>query len=363
MILDRERMWRRWERFWGSSILHLCDVIIHMPLKTDKLHSPKNSIQIFNLEFPSYINELKIWDYTFKRVRNYEKKFHKMMHMVKVIWGEFNIDPWFWSHQITATVSIPSKEKKWKLPRDDPNMKQLDDVFFLLSIFTGRNVIKKDRSEKDSFLISDHRIHQYWWQLHLSLSHEWAYMNSRTREVKSKITAKEFASPDWNKVNIGFEKGINQVFNLISSQEWQSEYEGWYFLFLFKSAVQRQFLESSFITCWTIREHIFAIKNRHWLDNSSVEQMSGDKKISYIFHTFFLKSLDAQSQKNIQRINKTRNRLIHFGRKTDAVDYKEMEMFIRLTEQLIAIILGLSPSNAFNSFESLDKFLTTWGEK
>ena len=35
-----------------------------------------------------------------------------------------------------------------------------------------------------------------------------------------------------------------------------------------------------------------------------------------------------------------------------------MEMFIRLTEQLIAIILELSPSNIFNSFEDLDNFLS-----
>ena len=43
--------------------------------------------------------------------------------------------------------------------------------------------------------------------------------------------------------------------------------------------------------------------------------------------------------------------------KTDNTDYKEMEMFIRLTEQLMAIILGLQPSNAFNSTEKLQIFL------
>lgn len=143
----------------------------------------------------------------------------------------------------------------------------------------------------------------------------------------------------------------------ISSKEWQEEYEGGYFLFLFRSAIQRQIRETSFILCWTIWEHIFAIKNRKWLDNSTMEQMSGDKKIAFILNQHFLKKIDEKARKNIQRISKTRNRLIHFGIKTDQVDLKEMDMFIRLTEQLMAIILGLSPSNLFNSFEDLDSFL------
>jgi hypothetical protein len=67
--------------------------------------------------------------------------------------------------------------------------------------------------------------------------------------------------------------------------------------------------------------------------------MSADKKISFILKTYFFRKIDENVRKNIKRITKTRNRLIHFGRKTNHVDYREMETFIRLTEQLMAIIL------------------------
>ena len=37
------------------------------------------TIQIFNLEFPPYIEELKIGDYVFKRSENYKEAFDGMM--------------------------------------------------------------------------------------------------------------------------------------------------------------------------------------------------------------------------------------------------------------------------------------------
>ena len=177
-------------------------------------------------------------------------------------------------------------------------------------------------------------------------------------EIKTEKEMKGITVFNYHKINIGFENTINKVLHLISSKKWQDKYEGGYFLFLFKSAIQRQIIETSFISCWTIWEHIFAIKNRKWLDNTAIDQMSGDKKISFILNEYFLKNINDTARKNIQKINKTRNRLIHFGKKTEQIDYKEMEMFIRLTEQLIAIILELSPSNIFNSFEDLDNFLS-----
>ncbi len=75
------------------------------------------------------------------------------------------------------------------------------------------------------------------------------------------------------KVNIGFEKNINNALTLINSIEWQKEYDEGYFLFLLKSAIQRQSLDTSFIICWTIWEHVFAIKNRKRLDSESIESM------------------------------------------------------------------------------------------
>lgn len=315
-------------------------------------------IEIFNLEFPPYIDELNIGDYTFKRVEKYKEAFDGMMHLVCSMGSEFNTEVQTGSHQITATVEIPQKQKKSILLWERKDMTQLDDVLFLLTIFTGRNVFKKDWEDKKGMAImADHRMHHWGAQLHLSLEHESVFKHRDTGELKTLEELKGQPRYAYNQVNIGFEKNINKVLKTIASKRWQDEYEGGYFLFLFRSAVQRQIQESSFIACWTIWEHIFAIKNRKWLDDKSIVQMGGDKKIAFILNHYFLKKLDSTSRKNIQRINQTRNRLIHFGIKTKQIDYEEIQMFIRLTEQLMAIILELSPSNVFNSFEKLESFL------
>lgn len=321
--------------------------------------SQNKILQIYNLEFPPYIEELKIGDYVFKRVENYEEVFNGMMCLVNSFGSEFNTQIKTGSHQITAIVEIPQKEKKCVLPFGNDKFTQLDDILFLLTIFDDRNVFKKDwEDSKDIALVSDHRMHQYGGQLACSIQYKSKWRDKKSGELKTEAEMKNIPVFDYDQVNIGYENTINKVLVLISSKNWQDKYEGGYFLFLFKSAIQRQIIETSFISCWTIWEHIFAIKNRKWLDNTAIEQMSGDKKIAFILNEYFLKNIDDTARKNIQKVNKTRNRLIHFGKKTEQIDYKEMEMFIRLTEQLIAIILELSPSNIFNSFEALDNFLT-----
>ncbi|MBI5414855.1 hypothetical protein HZA38_05075 [Candidatus Peregrinibacteria bacterium] len=318
------------------------------------------TLLIFNLEFPPYIEELKIGDYIFKRVKNYKEAFDGMMCLVNSSGSEFNTQIKVGSHQITATVEIPQKEKKCVLPFENNKLTQIDDVLFLLTILTDRNVFKKDWEDSENIaIISDHRIHQYGGQLACSIKYESRWKDVNTGELKTEAEMKDGLVSDYHQINVGFENTINKVLDLVSSKKWQDDYEGGYFLFLFKSAMQRQIIETAFISCWTIWEHIFAIKNRKWLDNTAIEQMSGDKKIAFILNEYFLKNIDDTARKNIQKINKTRNRLIHFGKKTEQIDYKEMEMFIRLTEQLMAIILKLSPSNIFNSFENLDNFLAS----
>lgn len=325
-------------------------------------HSPTKrslkTMKIFNLEFPPYIEELKIGDYIFRRVENYEEAFDGMMHLVNSSGSEFSTNIKVGSHQITAEVEIPPKEKKCILPFGDKTLTQLDDILFLLTIFGDRNVFKKNwRDSKNIAIVSDHRIYQYGGQLICSIKYESRWKNIHTGKLKTEAEMKDIPVFDYHKINIGFENTINNVLKLISSKKWQDEYEGGYFLFLFKSAIQRQIIETSFISCWTIWEHIFAIKNRKWLDNKAIEQMSGDKKIAFVLNEYFLKKIDDTARKNIQKINKTRNRLVHFGKKAEQIDYKEMEMFIRSTEQLIAIILELLPSNIFNSFERMNDFL------
>jgi hypothetical protein len=278
-----------------------------------------------------------------------------MMCLVKSSGSEFDTQIKTGSHQITATVEMPRKEKKCVLPFGNKKATQLDDVLFLLTIFTDRNVFKKDW--ENGAVISDHRMHQYGGQLRSSVQYESRWKHIATGRLKTEEEMKGIPIFDYNQIDIGFESTLNKILDLISSKKWQDSYEGGYFLFLFRAATQRQMIETSFISCWTIWEHIFAIKNRNWLDDEGIKQISGDKKISFILNEYFLKKIDVVAKKSIKEMYRTRSRLVHFGKKTEQIDIKEMEMFIRLTEQLIARILGLSPSNIFNSFERLDSFL------
>ena len=68
-------------------------------------------LQIYNLEFPPYIEQLKIGDYIFKRIENYKEAFDGMMCLVNSSGSEFNTQVKVGAHQITAKVGIPQKEK------------------------------------------------------------------------------------------------------------------------------------------------------------------------------------------------------------------------------------------------------------
>ena len=67
---------------------------------------------IYNLEFPHYVHELNIGGYTFRRVANYSEAFGKMQHLVNSSGSEHKTVVQTGSHQITATVEIPTTEQQ-----------------------------------------------------------------------------------------------------------------------------------------------------------------------------------------------------------------------------------------------------------
>ncbi|MFA6255094.1 MAG: hypothetical protein WC675_03630 [Patescibacteria group bacterium] len=314
--------------------------------------------EIYNLEFPPYVSQLEIGGYIFKRIDNYNQLITELQHFVNISGSENPIQPNTGKHMITATVSIPENEIKCCLPWTDPNSTQILDVLFLLTIFTGRSVFVKEW-EGDAPIIADHRIHQWGGQLQCSIKYEGMWRHKDTGEIKTEQEMEKSKIPifDYDHIDIGFEKSLNKILTLISNPEWQEKYSGGYFLFLFRDATFRQILEKSFLTCWTIWEQIFSIENSKWLPDEEIFRLGGDRKIAYILNKYFNKKIDKRALANIKQLAKSRNRLVHFGKKTNDVTNEEKEMFIRLTEQLIALILGLEPSNIFNSLEKLNSFL------
>ena len=301
---------------------------------------------VYNLEFPSWCKEITISNYHFYRVEEYKEKVRNLQHLVNSK-AEFDLPANTGSHEITAFVECPSTEPKAILKWLNKDVSSLQDILFLLSIFTRRDVfiVEEDKNNLTSphgpVIVSDPRSYYWGGILRCSIPYE-----------------PQNIEPKPNKFDIGFEKGINQIYNLIKSEDWQVKYKGGYFLFLVRAALRRQILESSFIQCWTIWEHLFAILNQDWISRDQIRKLSSVEKISFIFVKYDLAGkIDNHSRIQIRRLAETRNRLVHFGKfpELDQV-HKDAELFIQLTESLIARILGLIPSNVLNTKERTNEF-------
>ena len=320
-----------------------------------------NIRQVYNLEFPHKIEEFKIGDYIFKKIENYEEAYNRMMHLYTSAGGEYSFERQTGSHQITATVEIPSVEKKYALPWSDtepPQLTQLHDILLLLTIFTGREIfVLEEGVGENPVIVSDHRIHSFGGQLSSSRVFQYGWRHKDTGEVVTEDKIEHENYFNYEQFDIGFEKGLNEVLDLITNLEWRSSYLNGYFLFLYRDAVLRQPLEKSFLTCWTIWEHLFSIKNRAWLKESDIFRISSDKKIAYILTKYFHKTIDKAAWEGINKLTLCRNRLVHFGKRKEGIEGNELVLFIRITEQLVATILGLKPSDVFNSLSNLSKFL------
>lgn len=301
--------------------------------------------QVYNLEFPSWCPEMTIFGYRFTRVDNYANQVVRLQHMVTV-YSEFEIRANTGEHAITAYVDFPECEEKAVLEWADSSNTALSDILLLLSIFTGRDVFVVDNTSGDSsdgVIRADPREYQWGGVLRCSIPYKKQLIDSEP----------------WG-YNIGFEEGLNQVYALIRSEEWQRKYQGGYFLFLAQQGFRRQSLEAAFIQCWAIWEHLFTILNRSWLSEKQIRQLSSSEKIAFLLVKYALKAeIDDSARDRIGSLAEIRNRLIHFGRFPERGSvHDDAVLFIQLTEFVIAKMLGLSPSNVLNTMDELEIFLS-----
>ena len=130
-------------------------------------------------------------------------------------------------------------------------------------------------------------------------------------------------------------------------------------MILAQQAFRRQPLETAFTQCWTIWEHLFAVHNDRWLSGEQLERLNATEKIAFLLVEYALKGEVGDSEKErVSSLKRTRNRLVHFGYfpKHDSV-YDDAILFVRLTEFIIAKILGLEPCDVFNTMQELEDFL------
>lgn len=301
--------------------------------------------EVFNLEFPSWCKEITIFGYHFTRVDDYRDRLASLQHWTPDH-SEFKIRPNAGNHAVTAYVDLTEREEKSVLKQHGSDNIALSDVLLLLSIFTGRDVFMVDNASnvgKYRIFTADPRVYDSGGVLITSIP----YKN------------RPIPDDEPHGYNIGFEEGLNQVYVLMRSEDWQRKYQGGDFLVLANQAFRCQPLETAFTQCWTIWEHLFWVLNCRWLSGEQSKRLSSTEKIAFLLVEYALKGeIDKSEKERINSLAEIRNRLLHFGHfpKRGSL-YPDARLFIRLTEFIIAKTLGLEPSNVFNTMEELEDFL------
>ena len=161
---------------------------------------------VYNLVFPDYVDEMEIFRYKFRKISEYDEAI-KILHKKDLVVQNY-------THSVTANVEIPHSQESAVIAWENSESTELDDILLLLSLFTGRSVFLSNSNE--SLLIEDPRSYEWGWNLHAYVQHG----------VQLK--------PNYN-VNLGLDVGINRVYTLIRTKNWQDKYDKGFFLFLLKA--------------------------------------------------------------------------------------------------------------------------------
>jgi len=301
----------------------------------------KNQKQIYNFEFPSFCKQIKIDSYIFQRVPEYAERVKSLQHGVSVT-HEFSIPTTTGSHAITSLVDLPSKEKKAVFPWGNEKSTALDDILLFLSIFTSRHVFAAEPDENgNSIIVADPRQYDLGRSLRTSLPYE------RNELVDGSV------------YNAGFENGINKIYKRVRRKKWLESYGNGYFLFIFREACKRQILETSFILCWSIWEHLFYLRNQKWLSDEAIRKLPSKEKISFVITMYKIKEqIEQEDTEGLKRFVQIRNKLIHTGRFPDEQAKYEADLFVRITEIVVAQILGLTPKDVLGSLPAFQASLS-----
>jgi len=296
-----------------------------------KKGNTKGERWVYNFIFPHGYQQLTIYGYIFRRIDEYRERVQSLQHLISSF-SEFDQPTNTGTHAITAHLDLPSKEKKPVIEWGDKKATALDDILLLLSIFTLRDVFAMPEpiEKGKEAIIADSR--EYFFGLRTAIKYE------------------KGEDEYGDQYNVGFQKGIENVYSKMRTASWQKEYGRGRFLLLFRSACKRQILETSFITCWMIWEILFTLHNQSWLSDEQIIKLPASEKISFVLTRYQIKkTLDVTDRKGIRRFVKMRNALVHAGRFVDEDAIHDATLFVRVTAIIVAQILGLSVSDVLGS--------------
>lgn len=280
-----------------------------------------NKKKVFNLEFPSWCPKLTIFGYRFSRVEDYPVRVASLQHLVSFS-VEFNIQSNTGHHAVTAEVEIPRPEEPAVLDWPEANSTALKDILLLLSLFSGRDVFLMDEKNGGTVLLGDPRVYQWGGVLRCAIPNR--------------------PLPEDARGDTGFEETLNRIYSLLRSDVWQQTYHQGTFLFLAQQAFRRQPLEAAFVQCWTIWEHLYTILSVDDLGNLAPRQANGLEQITFLLGRYAADG-NSRTHYRLESLGRLKGRLAQYGRFSPMPgnDHHDAVLFIRLTEFLIAKILGL----------------------
>ncbi|HLK99399.1 MAG TPA: hypothetical protein VK539_02400 [Myxococcaceae bacterium] len=303
---------------------------------------------VLNLEFPSWTKEITIHGYRFYRVNNYEERAKQLQHLVGGHF-EFTIRRNTGGHSHTAYVEIPDSEPT-SVIAPGPGSTALTDIILLLALFTGRDVFTIDEPIEDALangvLVADPREAQ------------------RLGVLITSIKYRADDAGDYPPGNAGFAETINAVYSWMRSPQWRREYGPGHFLLLAKQALLHNLPWSiAFTQCWTIWEHVYGLMTRN-TPKRAIKGRKGQKrveaaeKIQAVLKRYGLKGETPKDRVRIRALAAIRNSLVHEGRFPEGKSVGEdVQLFLNLTQFLLASILRLAPSNVMNTIERFEEFL------
>ncbi len=290
---------------------------------------------------------MDIAGHRFSRVDEYPERLQGLEQRV-AFQSEFSIQPCTGTHQVTAQVRVPDPEPEAVLPWSDPKAKALEDLTLLLSLFTGRQVfVLRDQKPNEPLVLGADPRESLWHGVtHLSIP----YKKSAPRDQNDPYSTGDD----------GLQIGLNQVYELMRTEEWHEKYKGGYYLFLFRSALWERTIESAFSQCWTIWEHLFSVLNEPWMSGHSIRNTGSSEKIAFLLVAYALRERLQEGEKSrLRDLATIRNRLIHYGQFPEGSRVRQdAVLFTRMTEWIVSKTLGLEPSEVFNTIEQFEEFVS-----
>lgn len=304
------------------------------------------ALEVYNLEFRDRCREMTIGGYRFERAEDYETQLLGLQHLVTGH-SEFLVEACTGANRATARATPPDPEPRAILPWSNADASGLDDILLLLSIFTGRQVfVLRDNGEthRPPVLLADPRQTMWGGVIQLSIPYE----PSRPLDANDPTSVSDN----------GLQLHLNRVYGLIGTDDWRDEYRGGYYLFLFRSMLQERTIESAFSQCWTIWEHLFSVLNDPWM--ADPRKADPADKIAFLLVTHGVRErLQEKEKKRITDLTEIRNRLIHFGQLPEKSSVRDDAMlFIHMTQWIVARTLALQPSEAFDTLDRFEQFIT-----